>query len=950
MGMGYGPGNPNPPPRPSAAPASSASRRVYPDYESAKGMEADIENDAKNLYTSRGDYDKIGTPAYEDDVEEARVSAGLIAPRSMMARRFARGMGGFGAVGLGYGIMQAGDATARAYEQQNSGAYVTPEEQARQDAGALPGALSVIGALGGAATGIPGASIIGSMALGGVGSMTQSFVGAGEQRAQATRETSETFGASLGVASDKIREFADAIDRANVPVKQFEQVVGAMASTGPLTGGTAALGGAAGMTVALGQYAEQSYSSLAGQLRDPAQFPLSQQLRATGTLDIGGYASLGAQAILDGDPTALLNRQRDIEDYPLAHNAQYARDRNNQASGANSPLSWARLVAGGPLAAYQGLLTARGWLGGRRADATQADTPVDPSVASLDAYSRDYGASEYATVTDQGAVGLASGALEAAGLRGGSMADIAAAGHSLYGSLGTAIGNEHMRRDVIQRMMDDPKFAGDRTGLQRALNQSDLTAQGYENAQFDATRQVFTEGLKSDTAGYSLRNTQDTLAGRSDAQQAPRERAFMAHLMGVATDPNSPLSPSDRSQLQSQSLQGGYEIQMGIYAQTLGQNSANTASAAVGVTRAQSYGGPSDVAGAQSQVLSEYMSRIRELNDELSHGSLTVNDRISAERQLDEVRGNAISLQASIGRDESLGYSSLANTSRATAGIGLDRIEEIGGSAALPGAALRARDAGALSAAQNIVANNPQQQADKDQAVRLAQFQQAETLTRLATFAPDERTRESELSARTDLQIARVSPFADGSPASNPWQATAGLLSVQQRELGAAQAADRGLTEANDPGGLGRFANRQYEDSLRVQMAGERSDQWRAGLEMLPEMVAGMPGRGYGAQLMPRAGVSALFSPNPMVSGSYGPGHDAPMVSATPMLAGGMAGGFGAATGAHDQTALLAQAVRFLEQIARNGGTSALARTSTPGTNAGTQKMQQNATFNPNRR
>ncbi len=66
----------------SVAPAVPAPRPLspYPTYEDAAQTKADILNDARNLYTARGDFGSIGSPMFQAELGEAYQSAGLAPP------------------------------------------------------------------------------------------------------------------------------------------------------------------------------------------------------------------------------------------------------------------------------------------------------------------------------------------------------------------------------------------------------------------------------------------------------------------------------------------------------------------------------------------------------------------------------------------------------------------------------------------------------------------------------------------------------------------------------------------------------------------------------------------------------------------------------------------------------------------------------------------------------
>ena len=101
------------------------------------------------------------------------------------------------------------------------------------------------------------------------------------------------------------------------------------------------------------------------------------------------------------------------------------------------------------------------------------------------------------------------------------------------------------------------------------------------------------------------------------------------------------------------------------------------------------------------------------------------------------------------------------------------------------------------------------------------------------TYAPSAAMQSADIAARTHYQVSRDAPWSDGSPGSNPFMATAGMLTQDQRELSAIQATDRTATSP-----VAHLANQEAESRLQVEMAGLRREQMTAGLSFCPSSSA----------------------------------------------------------------------------------------------------------------
>ena len=313
-----------------------ASHPTYASYEAAQQAKADILSDARNLYASRGEYDKIGKSGFLAEIKAAEISQGLqeARPRGLagaaanMREDFAEP---YGKLNYGYALAQIGQEGGQYYEKTNSGQYLTPEQQQTAAAGALPG----IGALAGTAIGsliAPGiGSWVGGMIGGGAGSAASGVLGAGFEREQSVRQTSDVFGTATGASTDALKEFADTLRSTSAATKEMQTAFTTLSTAGPGVG-AGTLSGAAFMSGALGERYNPALSGLTHALSsDPLLRSLQPSVAATGgrltTAQLGDIATAEA---FSGDYAASTDAATLAEG--TLTSPQYAADMNRHAS------------------------------------------------------------------------------------------------------------------------------------------------------------------------------------------------------------------------------------------------------------------------------------------------------------------------------------------------------------------------------------------------------------------------------------------------------------------------------------------------------------------------------------------------------------------------------------------------------------------------------------------
>lgn len=213
--------------------------------------------------------------------------------------------GGDAWVPVSYGVMQAGGAGFQSYAAQSRGQFLTPEQQAQSNLGVAPGVGMVVGGVAGAFVGQP---VIGAMLGSGAGSIVQTVAGSELDRAQTTRLTSESLGAShggsLSDASKEVQQFADALKEAHAPIQQLAQVISTFSSNAVLTPGS--VRSIDSFTTALGAFAPQTAAGVTGFLHEspitaPGAYLFSVNPGGGGVPSSAGPLGAGAQFAAPND-------------------------------------------------------------------------------------------------------------------------------------------------------------------------------------------------------------------------------------------------------------------------------------------------------------------------------------------------------------------------------------------------------------------------------------------------------------------------------------------------------------------------------------------------------------------------------------------------------------------------------------------------------------------------
>ena len=562
------------------------------------------------------------------------------------------------------------------------------------------------------------------------------------------------------------------------------------------------------------------------------------------------------------------------------------------------------------------------------------------------------------TATDQGDL--------ARGLRsGGSYA-------SMQGTEDRLIADQRGRAAQLRRDADDPLLRADRG---KYLAQ----AQQIDNAAEEQRRSFFQGGLAEETSSFGLADTKGVLGGRSAADLLHDRQRQAAFLENTALDPRNPLSPSERADMQDRAARFRYQSARDVDTEKLGWSDVAIGRAGADVGKERAFGSAASTDSAMGREVEAFQSRIAELNRELSTGTLTVADRIAKEKELTQTQQQAVQAEAQRRDERVRNTEAFAGDDFDVATAGQARQVRRGGSASVERGAVDKVWQGRLGADQFAIDQYaPGSKERKDAEAQMARDRAArdEDNDRLNVYTADVRTRMGDTAGDLALsksehafRRAAEAPYTDagGDPFSRANDLLGQLGRSEKRlsdDLGK-ETANRArlmksgrwtdLAEEGYQDDLAR--NQERVEGLKDRRANIEHDRLEAMFGALPEMIAGGPGRGLGAALIPTAALSARFAPNASVGGW---GRTATWWG-TPGLNGGspygQAGGNmadggavpAAAGGANESNRYLAVIAEGIGTLVRNGlGGGAFSHTNMPSPQVGSAAHALTNGFNPN--
>ncbi|MGI4789500.1 MAG: hypothetical protein ACRYFS_11695 [Janthinobacterium lividum] len=884
------------------APEEPTASSPYADAMKAKSA---ITENLRNDYASRGDFSKIGTAGFKAEVKAAEISQGFQEPKG---RGFAGAVGRiqedlktpFGPLQYAYGAGEFIQGATRDYAANNSGQYLTPEQQQTANAGLLPGIGSLVGTVAGSV--IPGlGSWAGSLVGGGIGQGLQTIIGAGAEREQSVRQTSEIYGAATGASTDALKEFADTIRSTNAATKEMQTAFTTMANAGPGIG-SGTLSGAAFMSGALGERYNPALSGLTRAVSsDPLMRSLQPRINATGgDLGAGALGNIAIAEAFSGDWDAS-NGAATLAEGSLT-NHQWAADTNrsnslSSAAGLVRDLTPLGIVTHPFQSAQDWAAQGRLWTGQDPqfqpgADATKAKIAAD-RTAAFGVYTAAASAQEVA----QSGMGMAGARIDIAQNTGASAAQMsglaATLSQSALSSQGALTGAASAADAYIAA---HPELdAASRLKIRTQADSNRTTALTDQAAAAKATRSAFEMGLQEDESAYGRtmageegRLTRGLLSGRRYDQLQGDENGIVSseqvrarQLRVSAYNPIN--SPAERDQMltratemETNSAQQQYGFKMAGYAQNVAQDDQRIGAAGLRVTQAQITGGPQEVYTARGTELEAYRAKIAELGRELAAGGMTVDDRIAKERELTSTRQQVA--QATDQRQQAYfsDQAHLVTTQTQTAEVGLDRALRRGGNAAFDDKIL-ALNLDAQTNAQNKLdfdrrntPGNTQRLLDDELVVKQTAEASQESFDTRNNYRPTSAFSRQMANDQTAFQVALEAPYIRGGAESDPLTRGNAVIKDIRQDMAQNEAnrlkgqRDGSWTDDNETD----YSQHRNQDSL--QLAGMEREKRFALFNAIPNTIIGGGAMGNSVSSFSFDALTAAYAPNEL-QGSWGP-------------------------------------------------------------------------------
>jgi len=893
--------------RPSASPLgdTNAPKRVYASYEEAEQAKANILTDARNIYASRGDYDKIGEDGFNSEIEAAEISQGLReavtpeapGPRGMRGAidRIKEDKVGV-AFGIGYSAMSVGSGVAQLAEL-NKGQYVAPEERDTAQVNAFaPAAAGIVGTLLGTAIGGAAGGLAGQFIGGAVGQAGSAVFGASEAREQSTRETAERLAAALGQAAESVGTFKAQIEATGAPVAQLGQSLQAVGAVGTLGGGSVA--GVGALTNAFQERAGEDFAAVAKYTSNPLLYGLGNRFStgAAGSIDL---QALGFDAAENGDFSGLVTFQQAARDARVKDDPAYQAAAKRLQGDSNSLLGLGAFGVAGTK-----FLRDHGYRPNTDINADLQTEDDQKAAAGTDpvADAQNTLINQFAKFRSDDIV--AGAGIQAAGTgiglvtaRGGSAAQIAQASEALYAGLGAAKAATQGEIGLLQSDLANPVNAGRASELTAKIAQEQAKLGGYDVQEAQQRKSVFQDSLGEEDAGFSLTTTRGALSGRSAASLSGDYRRQEEYLSGVAADPRNPLSPTERAGIESGVAQMRYEQAQRVYGEE---------NAGLGIIRAERegtqqresiLGTPESQYEAALGTVASDRQQIAQNQSEIRRGNLTRPQILGLERQDVQIQTDidVTPERARVAAYDAEG--SILGSEQSAGRAELSRAQSVYGAKAFT-PAIFAEDQAEVNLYTGAEAGSPLGSSQRARfGAERAQSVAREQEDRDASYQfGDQATRVRETRAEGRFNRAMKNPYQDGDPDNNPMTRGREYEGVLKADLSKAEVALKATPQDSPAFEKNTETVERYKD----QIADLEEKRRRGFEEMLPEMIAGSPGSGRLTGILPTAGQAAYYNPNAFMHGTFGKPDRNEVYDGehhTPQP-GGAAGAFLAATGA----------------------------------------------------
>jgi len=840
-------------------------------YAPGPTIDAEFRDEAPYIDSTSGGFDSDPYPYKSTDYYRAQYDAvSRKTMRENLEETFSQRGGMWGQIAIGAAVGQGLEATGRYYANTQAGQYLTPEQQATQEATVGAGAVGIAGTVIGAAVAGPPGAVVGGLVGSGVGALGSSVFGAYEEKQQSYRLTSEQLGAGfsgdMADASATVRSFREELENARTPIKLLADVV---------------------------QTFQQSATGIS---------PASLGSMDTYASKLGTFANDAAKGTLTFLNSSVSSRP-----------AGYAFGLD--PSGDLGQMSTKELAEWTVLASEQDDPNAK-WLSDSLAVRKGGPSALADAAGSYD-YS--YAPHEAGGVEDRRSDFILARARASQG------ASEASAGRSALAlEFVTGVNNPSLPNDLIEGTqrriagIDDQlkryrKQLGGMEPGSRTYNTTSGIIYDLESQKLDASSQVASGrqartayNLSTSEANFNFGISTRELAGESYQEMQPFVQKYEGYLLGQANNAKN-LTPAERQGLRQEGLELGYQNMMAGYEQTEGALGVGISAAQAGVTSAQSFGTPGGVQEARSTEIERLRDLQKQIGDELANNNLKRDDAIAKERELMSVTQQIAAAENQKQQDYYVGQTgiddSLSAGRRALLPFGIAARGNIGGAGYDD--AIIGREQDKLRIARQALADpklNAQQRAEWQGKADEAMASIGGDYVDKYAYSPSARDTTRYGTDAANFQVAANTPWLDGVD-SNPFSRGMTVIGDLQEQENGARSTIASIRKAvangtwqGPPGSADQAIQENTEklNSYRVQESAMQRSRFTAMMEALPEMVEGSPGGGVGVSITPFAAMSARFSPNPWMTGTW---NHTPMPSAsqapTP-TAGGSAGGFAA--------------------------------------------------------
>ena len=872
---------------PSAMPESI--RPPINNYSDAKITNSSIYNSLRDTYASTGRYSDVDGKKFNEEYFASQKEAGLISEgtlspleqekqaeqdKAIRERKSTRKEIG---IGLGYSAMQFGMGFSQ-ISSLNHGQYVAPEERASAiDNGVLPAVGGAIGSL------IPGMGFAGQFLGGAVGQIAASALSADNAQQQSIRETSERLVASLGLASESLGKFREDIQATGAPVAQLGAGLIALQGLAPGVGENAIKGAGSGALLQ-GEAFQQNISDTSKFLASsPALAPLASAYATSGgALTKDEFHSIAEISLLSGDLGAFNAAKRQEESARESNDPKTVADakeleatKNQWSSQVNKVVANViRHITGGKYESDSAIEDLE------RAVEKDKSNVASQNKKSDDDYTKDFldiNASKQAAVDAGLKSQISQSQFSISSINGSTNAQLRSEIPTINANFDAASVADQSEINLLTGKMAslnpaDPKNVALIAQYQNMINSAKADQIQNPLAKAKYAKSLFDNDLATSDAKYNLDDIVSQYSGKSSDERSGfilgRERT----LMGIANDPKSLLSDSERLGISTNVEKMEIARQQSAWKEQEGVLDIRKSAIDVQSATANTIGSPTDKLTAANSEITSNLERQAQLQKEINEG--TANHAMTLEQiqqrkvEINELDAKNIELNANARRQFYADNEGIASNNLTSDTAGMSRTVRNGGNNAYDRTSAL-NDFNSKISTLTASLNDPINQGPIEQAAIKAQIatenaQKADFIENTNTYQASARENIENINAQGQFNRDLKNPFSDGY---NVFGAGQKLLSLNSRSLSELESNRTGKRNAGTWSDVDEETyTRQKNGLLDTKSDIEYSERF-AMFNAVPEMIAGAPSGGVGVSMFSTNALSAAFSPNPMVGG-----------------------------------------------------------------------------------